>query len=137
MVTEKEAKKIKDDAAKRAAEQTKAVDARTEEVETQRQDADEVSKGTQAVQDREPTAAYGEALVEYGPFDEPIVVTTPHGDYQVPFRKVLFFKEEETFDRRAGRVVKVMKNYHRMATAEEMEPILAKRAAKKLARQRA
>ena len=136
MATAEETKAIKA-AAKRAAEQEKALVARDEEIAAQRQDAEEAARGTQAVQDVEPTPAYDEALVEYGPFPEPLVVTTPYGDYGVGFRKVLFFKELEQFNSRINRTEKVMKDYRRTATAEEMKPILAQRAAKKKARQNA
>lgn len=130
MATAEETKEIKA-AAKRAAEQSKAVIARDEEVAAQRQDAEETSKGTSAVQEVEPTPAYDEALVEYGPFPEPIVVTTPYGDFGVGFRKVLFFKEIEQFNSRINRMEKLMKDFRRPATAEEMKPILVKRAARK------
>ena len=135
MATAEETKGIKAAAKKRAAEQTKALTAREDQIDAHRQDADEIMRGSQAVQEVVPTEAYDEALVEYGPFPEPIVVTTPYGDYGVGFRKVLFFKEIEEFDRRAGRVLKTMKNYDRPATAEEMKPIYAGRAARKKALQ--
>ena len=121
------------DAKARAKEQKAAVKAKADNITEYRDSVEKDAKNTQAVQDVEPRAAYGGASEEWGPFDEPQVVTTPYGDYGVAYRKVLFFAEVERFDKRINQMVKVMKDHRRDATKEEMEPVYARRAKKKAA----
>lgn len=132
MATEKENDQIKADAKARAKAQQEQTELDKAQKEAYRAEVEEQA-GKQAVQDVVPTPAYDEAVEEYGPFPEPIVVTTPHGDFGVPFRKVLFFVETEVFDPKVNRMVMIQKNTHRMATKEEMAPILAKREQRKAA----
>jgi hypothetical protein len=132
MPTEAEKAQIKKDAKARAKAQKEQVQVDEAQVEAFRQDAEEAMSG-QAVQPMPVTEAVGEALEEYGPYDEPRVVPTSQGENQVPFRKVLFFVEVEAFDPKINRIVRRMKPTHRMATKAEMAPILERRAKKKAA----
>lgn len=133
MATAEETKEIKADAKKRASEQKKAVEAHEDQVAEIRQSEEEAAKGTQAVQPMPVTEAVGEALEEYGPYDDYKLVPTSQGENAVPFRKVLFFNEVEEFSAKMGRMVTTKKPFYRSATKEEMEPILARKVARKKA----
>ena len=145
MATEEEQEQIKADAKERAkerdaetraTEQKAAIKSQEEHVEAFRQDADEAARGTQAVTVEVVTEAVGEALEEYGPYDETRpAVTTSQGENGVPYGKVLFFVEQETFDNRIKANVTRKVPHLRRATKQEMAPIRARRAEKKAALQ--
>jgi hypothetical protein len=133
MASEAEKAELKDAAKQRAAEQKAAVAAKEEQVKEFRQTAEETQAGGRAVTPMPVTEAEGEALEEYGPYDDYRVVPTSQGENAVPFRKVLFFVEQDRFDRKAGRMVRAMTPTYRNATSEEMAPILARKAKRKAA----
>jgi hypothetical protein len=129
MATPEETAEIKAEALARAEAQEAAIAAKEAYVESFRADAEQKATGKTA--EAYVTPADGPAREEYGPYDEPRVVPTSQGENQVPFRKVLFFVPTEVFDARINRMVIRMQPTLRNATREEMEPILARRAAKK------
>jgi hypothetical protein len=131
MPTDAEKKAIADAARKRAAEQAAAVEAKQAQVEEFRQDAAEKQAGGRAVTPMPVTEAHGDAVEEYGPYDDRKVVPTSQGENAVPYKKVLFFQPVEEFNARAQRMEIAMKPFYRNATPEEMAPILARRAKRK------
>lgn len=135
MPTDEETAKIKADAKKRAQAQSEAVEAQDDHIAAFRQSEEEAAKPKGHAVEVDPTPAVDDAVEEYGPFDEPTVVTTPHGDFGVPYRKILFFTERTVFDSRINRMVPRLEPTHRLATPKEMAPVYARRAAKKKALQ--
>ena len=121
----------------RAAAQRKTEADHNEAVAVFREEAEETAKGGAAVQQMPVTEAVGEAVEEYGPYDDYKVVPTPYGDLGVSFRTVGFFLPVEEFDSKAGRIMTKYRNFARPATPEEMAPILARVQKKRLARQAA
>jgi len=121
MATEKEKEALK--AKARADAQTKAEEDKVAEIVEARQHNEDRNLGAAAP--APVTEAVGEAAEEWGPYDDYRLVTTPTGENGVPFGKVLFFKEVEGFDSRAGRMITKLMPFYRKATKTEMKPVLA------------
>jgi len=60
-------------------------------------------------------------ISQWGPFDQNVYVTTPHGDYGLPAGQVLWFEWIDKVDRDSLEIVKVPVPKRRRATDEEIE----------------
>ncbi len=131
MPTDEEKQAMIEEAEARAKVQDDVVETKTEAIKEFRTQAESDLSGGAAVQPGAVTEGFGEAVDEYGPYDEPRVIPTPYGENQVAYGKVLFFKDVEVFDKQAARMVTSSQPFYRNATTEEMAPIRARRAKKK------
>jgi len=134
MPTAEEKAELKAAAQQRAEAQQAAGEGKDEAIKDFREQAAEDQKGGAAVQPMPVTEAAGDAVEEWGPYDDYRVVPTPTGENGVPYGRVLFFRDVETFDSRADRMVRRHEPTYRQATKAEMAPILARKKKRHAAR---